>query len=78
MLSSLTLPPPVHTCLPLHSRLDDFENACSAYEKAIEMESDHLFHLNYAITLYNNEEAERAQTHFLEFETLFAVRALAR
>merc|ERR1711975_199692 len=25
------------------SRLDDFENACSAYEKAIEMEEDHLF-----------------------------------
>ena len=34
---------------PSPSRLDDFENACSAYEKAIEMESDHLFHLNYFI-----------------------------
>ena len=38
------------------SKLDDFENSCSAYEKAIEMESDHLFELNYAITLFNNEE----------------------
>jgi tetratricopeptide (TPR) repeat protein len=27
------------------SRLDDFENACNAYEKAIEMEQDYLFHL---------------------------------
>ena len=35
------------------NRLDDFENACSAYEKAIDMEADHLFELNYAITLYN-------------------------
>lgn len=87
------------------SRLDDFENACSAYEKAIEMErcaskggalricwvlakpwcvcvcscvcvccSDHLFHLNYSITLFNNDELERAHAHFMEFETLFAVR----
>ena len=54
------------------SRLDDFENACSAYEKAIEMESDHLFHLNYSITLFNNDELERAHAHFMEFETLFA------
>jgi tetratricopeptide (TPR) repeat protein len=27
------------------SRLDDFENACNSYEKAIEMEQDYLFHL---------------------------------
>ena len=36
--------------------------------------SDHLFHLNYAITLYNNDETERALAHFSEFEALFAVR----
>jgi tetratricopeptide (TPR) repeat protein len=36
------------------SRLNDFEYACEAYEKAIEMEADHLFELNYAITLYNH------------------------
>jgi hypothetical protein len=29
------------------SKLDDFENACSAYEKAIEMENEYMFHLNY-------------------------------
>jgi Bardet-Biedl syndrome 4 protein len=35
------------------AKLDDFDNACSAYEKAIDMESDHLFHLNFAVTLLN-------------------------
>jgi Bardet-Biedl syndrome 4 protein len=48
------------------SRLDDFENACSAYEKAIRMESDHLFELNYAITLFNHHELDsvrRTQQH---------------
>ncbi|KAJ9472868.1 Bardet-Biedl syndrome 4 protein-like protein [Diplonema papillatum] len=54
------------------NRLDDFENACSAYEKAISMERDHLFELNYSITLYNNDEAELSKQHFLEFETSFA------
>mmetsp|Transcript_29413 Transcript_29413/g.79061 ORF Transcript_29413/g.79061 Transcript_29413/m.79061 type:complete len:409 (+) Transcript_29413:107-1333(+) len=54
------------------SRLDDFENACSAYEKAIEMEDDHLFELNFAITLYNNAEMEKAREHFHRFETLYS------
>jgi Bardet-Biedl syndrome 4 protein len=27
------------------ARLDDFENACCAYEKAIELERYHLLHL---------------------------------
>eukprot|EP00854_Cymbomonas_tetramitiformis_P024156 gene24156-29321_t len=54
------------------SKLDDFENACSAYEKANEMESDHLFELNYSITLYNNGELERSRHHFQEFQRLFA------
>eukprot|EP00741_Cyanophora_paradoxa_P015999 tig00000042_g15445.t1 len=64
------------------ARLDDFDNACSAYEKAIEMERraanqtaslpDHLFELNYAITLYNSGEQDKARQHFLEFERLFA------
>lgn len=53
------------------SRLDDFENACSAYEKAIEMETDHLFELNYAVTLLNNEEVDMARHHFVEFERIF-------
>jgi Bardet-Biedl syndrome 4 protein len=53
------------------NRLDDFDNACQAYEKAIEMEEDHLFHLNYAITLCNNDDKERAAKHFRLFEALF-------
>ncbi|RHY21043.1 hypothetical protein DYB25_006015 [Aphanomyces astaci] len=52
-------------------RLDDFENACSAYEKAIEMDADHLFHLNYAITLLNNDEIERAKVQFDKFDAIF-------
>mmetsp|Transcript_23304 Transcript_23304/g.68672 ORF Transcript_23304/g.68672 Transcript_23304/m.68672 type:complete len:301 (-) Transcript_23304:271-1173(-) len=53
------------------SRLDDFENACSAYEKAIEMEDDHLFELNFAITLCNNDELEKAKQHFARFEAIY-------
>merc|ERR1712139_274504 len=53
------------------SRLDDFDNACSAYEKALEMEADHMVELNYAITLYLHDEIERAAEHFAEFERLF-------
>ena len=64
-------PPPPLTTHP-HSRLDDFDNACSAYEKAISMERDHLFELNYVITLYNNDEHDLAKQHYLEFEAIFA------
>merc|ERR1711988_1953726 len=53
------------------NRLDDFENACSAYEKALEMDTDHLFELNFAITLFNHEEYERSAEHFAEFERIF-------
>ncbi|KAL1512318.1 hypothetical protein AB1Y20_005580 [Prymnesium parvum] len=54
------------------SRLDDFENACSAYDKAIEMDEDHLFELNYAITLFNHDEVQKAAKHFAEFQKLFS------
>ena len=53
------------------AKLDDFENACSAYEKAIDMEEDHLFRLNYAITLYSNEEFAKAREHYAAFERIF-------
>ncbi|KAL9653223.1 hypothetical protein ABK040_010931 [Willaertia magna] len=53
------------------NRLDDFENACAVYEKAIEMDSDYLFELNYAITLYNHQLFDQAKHHFQEFERLF-------
>ena len=60
------------------NRLDDFDNACQAYEKAIEMEEDHLFHLNYAITLMNNSETSRAQQHFAKFEVSSAAQHTAK
>jgi len=53
------------------SRLDDFDNACSAYDKALEMDTDHLFELNFSITLFNHEEYDRSAEHFAEFERIF-------
>merc|ERR1712093_581500 len=54
------------------SRLDDFANACSAYEKANDMESDHMFHLNFAITLFNRGDAVEAKRQFLLFDDLYS------
>jgi Bardet-Biedl syndrome 4 protein len=53
-------------------RLDDFENSCAAYGKAIELGEDYIIHLNYAITLFKNDEPERAKEHFAKYESLFA------
>ena len=51
------------------SRLDDFENSCAAYERALELSpNDYLTHLNYAITLVLNDEKERALDHYLKHE----------
>jgi Bardet-Biedl syndrome 4 protein len=55
------------------ARLDDIDNACSAYDKALSIEKDHVFHLNYAATLYNAGLADRAKEQFDEFEALFSV-----
>ncbi len=49
----------------------DFENSCAAYDKAVELAEDYLIHLNYAITLYTNDEIERARKQYSKFETLF-------
>jgi len=54
------------------SRLEDFANACSAYEKAIDMDTDHMFHLNFAITLLNNGDTVEARNQFALFETAFS------
>lgn len=43
------------------ARLKDFPNSCTAYEKAISMEQDHMNHLNYAITLYNHGEVDKVR-----------------
>lgn len=52
-------------------RLDDFENSCAAYEKAIELGEGYLAHLNYAITLFLNDEIENARTHFNKYNDMF-------
>ena len=55
----------------MNNRLEDFENSCAAYEKAVELGPDYLTHLNYAITLYRNDEMERSKQQFEVFESLF-------
>ena len=54
------------------SRVDDYDNACAAYEKALTMESDHVFELNYAITLYNHKDYTASRAHLAAFEKLWA------
>ena len=54
------------------ARLDDFDNSCAAYEKSIEIdENDSTSRLNYAITLFNNDEIERSKEQFKVFERIF-------
>eukprot|EP00657_Telonema_sp_P-1_P002906 TRINITY_DN16779_c0_g1_i1.p1 TRINITY_DN16779_c0_g1~~TRINITY_DN16779_c0_g1_i1.p1 ORF type:complete len:156 (+),score=15.06 TRINITY_DN16779_c0_g1_i1:231-698(+) len=53
------------------NKLEDFENACAAYEKAISLERDHVFHLNYAIMLINNEQLEMGNRQFQTFESMW-------
>ena len=54
------------------SRLEDFDNSCSAYEKALELGGeDFLTYLNYAITSFLNDELEAARNHFNSYVTLF-------
>lgn len=55
--------------------LDDFENSSAAYEKAIELgkklgNEDPSIFLNYAITLYLNDEVEKSREQFSRFEVL--------
>lgn len=52
------------------SKLDDFDNSCAAYDKALEVGEDYLIHLNYAVTLLANDEVEKARVHFKKFEQL--------
>ena len=52
-------------------RLEDFENSCAAYDKSCELSEDYLTYLNYAITLYTNDEIERARKQFAKFEVFF-------
>jgi Bardet-Biedl syndrome 4 protein len=53
------------------ARLDDFENACAAYERAAEIDggADFTIRLNYAITCHNGGDVERSREQFAAFET---------
>lgn len=53
------------------AKLDDFENSCAAYDKSLELSDDYFTHLNYAVTLYTNDEIEKARKHYQKFEQLF-------
>ena len=66
-----TLHPSIH--------VQDFENACTAYDQAIKVDgNDALIHLNYAITLYSNDEVEKAEEHCTKYETLSAAAVAAK
>jgi Flp pilus assembly protein TadD len=54
------------------NKLGDFDNSCSAFKKAIELDSnDCTVYLNYAIVLYNNGNAKRARELFDQAEEIF-------
>ena len=52
------------------SKLDDFQNCTSAYAKAIELGDDYLVRINYAITLFLNDEVEDAREQFKRYSEL--------
>ena len=52
------------------ARMDDFDNACSAYERSLELDDDYLTHLNYAITLSNYGEVDAARQHLDRFHAI--------
>jgi len=41
--------------------------------QALDLDGDYLTHLNYAVTLLNNDEPERATEQFASFKKLFEV-----
>ncbi len=64
------------------NRLNDFENSCSAFEKALSIEKynllrsvitsrDYVFELNYSIVLLSRSEEVKARSHFMAFEKAF-------
>lgn len=73
--SSINLRPDVaaayHYLAVTLARLDDLDNACAAYERAIEMGADPTAQLNYAITLLNAGEEAKAKVQFELFRAKF-------
>ncbi|CAG9461157.1 unnamed protein product [Pedinophyceae sp. YPF-701] len=53
------------------SRLEDFENACLAYEKALELEDDYVFRLNYGIMLARHGHTDMAREQYAAFKRAF-------
>lgn len=54
------------------NRLGDFENACGAFEKAIETNpNENIVYLNYAIILFRNAKRNRARDYMKKFEALY-------
>ena len=49
--------------------MDDFENACAAYDKSLGITDDYVTHLNYAITLFSNDEIEKSKSRLEKFES---------
>jgi len=37
----------------------------------MQMDEDHMFHLNYAVSLYRDGKVDQAKPEFVEFERLF-------
>lgn len=73
--SSINLRPDVpasyhHLAVTL-ARLDDLDNACAAYERAIEMGAEPTAQLNYAITLLNTGDEAKAKAQFEAFREKF-------
>lgn len=55
------------------NKLDDFENAVSSFEKAAELEKDHLIYLNFTIVCIKKEGGNLllAKKNFEIFKKLF-------
>lgn len=58
----------MNMAIALH-RLDDFDNACAAYEKALSLESDFLCALNFSVMLFNHGDTAAAKKQYSVFET---------
>jgi len=56
------------------SRLEDFDNACAAYDKAIGVAGspgEPVFHLNYGVMLAKHNRLDDARQHLLQFRELW-------
>lgn len=52
------------------SKLEDFDNSCAAYDRAMELGPDASTCLNYAITLYLHQEVDRSRDMYRKYEAL--------